>query len=141
MKISTYEEYIKENKEDNFDVVQELKEVAGNYLAYLTDDDYEIKITDHKMVILIEIHKVLENRYGDYKPFEWVDVKDYVVPFIDMLYENYNCSGGVGLYVDESSRSSHGYSKPHLDNDQIDETIPYYNMHIFISRESGSFKK
>jgi len=86
------------------DFVKELKDFCEMYLAYLTDEGFEVKITDEKGVYdldtyVLDIEKVSAHanyidgvhgtRYID-NSFKWGEVVDHFIPFYQMLSREYN---------------------------------------------------
>lgn len=69
---------------DGISSSKKLRELTKNYLAYLIDDGLEIDIElgDENILTLIL------NRYGN--SFNWSDIKDTFIPFLQILLENYN---------------------------------------------------
>ena len=87
--------------EDDF---TELKEFCDNSLAYLLDDGYEIKLTRDRIqtgynyyedgYMVVTLHFPGDNyntndSYATTKEFHWNDVKDYYIPFIQLLSNRY----------------------------------------------------
>lgn len=103
--------YLKKfNEEESFE--SDLSEFCDNYLSYLKDKGFDIKIEylRYKSIakhFKIKISKPIEKsetttRYGS---FNYSDVKDDFVPFIKMLDSNYEISNseiefsGGGRYI------------------------------------------
>jgi hypothetical protein len=87
--------------EDDF---TELKEFCDNSLAYLLDDGYEIKLTRDRIqtgynyyedgYMVVTLHFPGDNyntndSYATTKEFHWNDVKDYYIPFLQLLSRRY----------------------------------------------------
>lgn len=71
---------------------EEVQEFCENYLAYLIDDDFSIE-TNLYHLDPVSVSFVLIRRFtGEHEPiiFSWNDVKDYYIPFIQMLQREYN---------------------------------------------------
>jgi hypothetical protein len=71
---------------------EEIQEFCENYLAYLIDDDFSIE-TNLYHLDPVSVSFVLIRRFtGEDEPiiFSWNDVKDYYIPFIQMLQREYN---------------------------------------------------
>jgi len=79
------------SKDDYLLTIQGLRQFCDEYLAYLKDDGYRIVANMH----LIEIHKD--------GGFSYRDVKDYFIPFITFLNDEYEL---------EKGRSKFGYLSP-----------------------------
>ena len=80
-----------ENK-DNFE--EELKDFCETSLAYLLDEGYDISVTLRDEVRLSDKHILvtLGLKGQEPKPWElyyWNDVKDYYIPFLQMLVRRY----------------------------------------------------
>ena len=71
---------------------EEIQEFCENCLAYLIDDDFSIK-TNLYGLDPVSVSFVLIRRFsGEDEPisFSWDDVKDYYIPFLQMLQRKYN---------------------------------------------------
>ena len=71
---------------------EEVQEFCENYLAYLIDDDFSIE-TNLYGLDPVSVSFVLIRRFAsEVEPilFSWVDVKDYYIPFLQMLQREYN---------------------------------------------------
>ena len=71
---------------------EEIQEFCENCLAYLIDDDFSIK-TNLYGLDPVSVSFVLIRRFsGEVEPilFSWGDVKDYYIPFLQMLQRKYN---------------------------------------------------
>lgn len=85
-----------ENKEN---LQQELKDFCNNSLAYLLDDGYDIQVSlrdkvkyPEKQHILVTLGLRAEEATTWSNPWEkyyWNDVKDYYIPFLQMLVRRY----------------------------------------------------
>lgn len=76
------------------DFINELKEVSEMYLAYLLDDD-NIKLsvyTYEDSCVAIEIHTY------NHQNIKWIDVKDHLIPFIEILNKKYKLVPAFGPY-------------------------------------------
>ncbi len=78
--------------------LQELEDFCETYLAYLLDDGFGVRVTR-----LSTVNRHGSNKYRAriefYKedphlpiPFEWDDIKDYFIPFYQMLSKDYDIS-------------------------------------------------
>ena len=87
------------------DFINELKEVSEMYLAYLLDND-NIKVsvytTYEDSYVAIEVHT------DNHQNIKWIDVKDHLIPFIEILNKKYKLVPAFGPYEDDK-----------LDDDQI----------------------
>jgi hypothetical protein len=90
--------YIKPFNEnvDNFE--EELRDFCETSLAYLLDEGYDIQVSlrdkvkyPEKQHILVTLGlRAKENTWlQDYDLFFWDDVKDYYIPFLQMLVRRY----------------------------------------------------
>ena len=82
------------------DFVQELKDFCEMYLAYLTDEGFEVKVTEENGdTYILDIQKV--SAYANYtvgnhgvrnidNSFKWGEVVDHFIPFYQMLSREYN---------------------------------------------------
>jgi hypothetical protein len=71
---------------------EEVQEFCENYLAYLIDDDFSIE-TNLYGLDPVSVSFVLIRRFSsEVEPilFNWGDVKDYYIPFLQMLQREYN---------------------------------------------------
>ena len=71
---------------------EEIQEFCENCLAYLIDDDFSIE-TNLYGLDPVSVSFVLIRRFsGEVEPilFSWGDVKDYYIPFLQMLQRKYN---------------------------------------------------
>ena len=82
------------------DFVQELKDFCEMYLAYLTDEGFEVKVTEENGdTYILDIQKV--SAYANYtvgnhgvlnvdNSFKWGEVVDHFIPFYQMLSREYD---------------------------------------------------
>ena len=76
---------------------ENLKDICDMCLAYLMDDGYEYEIqkwhwVDYKMIVIDNKHIKNKSKYWPYhneNMFKWSDVKDQVIPFLEMLSRQY----------------------------------------------------
>ena len=71
---------------------EEVQEFCENYLAYLIDEDFSIE-TNLYHLDPVSVSFVLIRRFAsEVEPilFSWADVKDYYIPFLQMLLKKYN---------------------------------------------------
>ena len=87
--------------------VDELKDFCETSLAYLLDDGYKVSVSmmdkvkyPEKQHIIVSLG--LMETWG-YQKFNWDDVKDYYIPFLQMLVRRYE----LLPYLDEDT--SHVY--------------------------------
>lgn len=77
--------------EDDF---TELKDFCDNSLAYLLDDGYEIKLRRYETYMIVTLYFPGDNydtndSYSTTGEFHWNDVKDYYIPFLQLLSRRY----------------------------------------------------
>ena len=92
------------------DEVDELKDFCETSLAYLLDDGYQVSVsvrdkvkypfTNQYVTICKEkqhtiVSLGLKGKMG-YRLFDWNDVKDYYIPFIQMLQRRYELQSFLG---------------------------------------------
>ena len=69
------------------DFINELKEVSEMYLAYLLDDNnIEVGVYEYQFIdecIVIEIYSV------DDKNIKWDNLKDHLIPFVEIINKKY----------------------------------------------------
>ena len=102
------------------DFINELKEVSEMYLAYLLDDD-NIKVsvyTYEDSCVAIEVHT------DNHQNIKWIDVKDHLIPFIEILNKKYKLVPAFGPYNLEDfdpikNNLAARATKVKLDDDQI----------------------
>ena len=78
-------------KNFNESIVDDLKDLTENYLAYLTDEDF---IYDIRKAGWDELQITIHKNYNGVQTlvpsgFEWQDVKDRVIPFLMILKKDY----------------------------------------------------
>lgn len=82
-------------KKYNESIVDDLKDLTENYLAYLTDEDfiYDIRKADGEIQISIRKDSKWDFNNGITTPtnsdFGWQEVKDKVIPFLFILKKDY----------------------------------------------------
>ena len=79
--------------------LDELQSFCDNTLAYLIDEGFKVEINQfngkgHINKFLILLRKFDGNRSDI---FYWSDYKDDIIPFIEYLYEKYNCEERISL--------------------------------------------
>ena len=80
------------------DEVDELKDFCETSLAYLLDDGYNVDVSirnavkypgKNHVIVSLGLPTYSESGLLDYKRFHWNDVKDYYIPFLQMLVRRY----------------------------------------------------
>jgi hypothetical protein len=118
------------------DFVQELKDFCEMYLAYLTDEGFEVKITEEKGdTFVLNIEKV--SAYANYtvgnhgvrnvdNSFKWGEVVDHFTTFYHMLSKEYklikmlgNKSGYVNLRQEMTLGRRVGWTWKNYDDGEI----------------------
>lgn len=109
---------------------KELEEFCNNHLADFVDNGNEFSLDKDMKYTNIEIYK--NNDIKDYDTFKWKDLKDDIIPFLQMLSNEFNVSSGIDFYLKEvefeGSRKvafNHIIDKNDVINDNIDDIIPY----------------
>lgn len=128
-----------------FENIESLQELSNEYLIDLIDKDYDISVSDKKIIISNKnikntIEDIVqtrdkyanENTYNETNYFFWDDIKDNVIPFIEILEEDYkinevklilvNKSEGYGNRVADY-RVFHNYYLSTIKNDEVDNFI------------------
>jgi hypothetical protein len=94
---------------ESIDLEKDLRDFCETYLAYLLDGDFELTVVwqgrdnligpnglqspkDHYIINLIKL-----NDYGA-TGFDWLEVKDYFIPFIHMLDKHYEIMDDTETY-------------------------------------------
>lgn len=77
--------------------IKELEDFCNDYLAYLIDDGFDVRIRhgSNNSRVRIEFYK---GKPFDPTPFDWDDVKDIYIPFFHMLSEEYKISLTTGYH-------------------------------------------
>jgi hypothetical protein len=85
--------------------LDELQELCDNTLAYLIDEGFKVEINQFnaKGYIAILLRKFHGNRNDI---FSWSEYKDEIIPFIEYLYEKYNCEERISL-IDKHNGSEY----------------------------------
>ena len=86
---------MKHLKKFNESIVDNIKDLTENYLAYLTDEDFIYDIRKLNGEIQISIRKYFNDTTPNVeeglrkREFDWQDVKDRVIPFLSILKKDY----------------------------------------------------
>lgn len=70
------------------DFINELKEVSEMYLAYLLDDD-NIKVSVYTYNDIVDWDVAIEVHTDRIQNIKWIDVKDHLIPFIEIINKKY----------------------------------------------------
>jgi hypothetical protein len=82
---------MKHLKKFNESIVDDLKDLTENYLAYLTDENFIYDIRKHPLFYKDELQISIFKEYNglNHRDFDWQDVKDRVIPFLMILKKDY----------------------------------------------------
>jgi hypothetical protein len=84
--------------------LDELQELCDNTLAYLIDEGFKIEINQFNAKGYIAI--LLRKKHGDRDDiFSWSEYKEDIIPFIEYLYEKYNCEERISI-IDKFNAST-----------------------------------
>ena len=122
--------------------LNELQNFCDNTLAYLIDEGFKVDV-NQSGYITIFLRKYDGNRSDI---FSWSDYKDEILPFIEYLYDKYNCEERICL-IDKYNASEYikianpklGYHNKteiktnYLENLEID--YPLLGIFFFINIE------
>ena len=98
-----------------------LQDFCDTYLAYLKDEGFNIYINPMGNRTEITIY-LRDFRYGG-NPFEWDNVKDHIIPFLEMLRKNYNTNDEVIFYTKSKlHRMEIPFSKQNIQS-VVDDTL------------------
>ena len=70
------------------DFINELKEVSEMYLAYLLDDD-NIKVSVYTYNDIVDWDVAIEVHTDRIQNIKWIDVRDHLIPFIEIINKKY----------------------------------------------------
>ena len=106
--------------EDDF---TELKDFCDNSLAYLLDDGYEIKLRRYETYMIVTLYFPGDNydtndSYSTTGEFHWNDVKDYYIPFLQLLSRRYK----LGTLQNKTKRGGIFFSADRILNRFIPST-------------------
>lgn len=101
-----------------------LQDFCDTYLAYLKDEEFNVYINPMGNRTEISIF-IRDFRYGG-NPFEWDNVKDHIIPFLEILRRNYNTNDEVLFYTKNKTNRVLATSKQNIqsiiDDNLIDPT-------------------
>jgi len=135
-----------ENKEN---LVEEVQDFCETSLAYLLDDGYDISISlrdqvkyPEKQHIIVSLGLPNENYvalrpYDGYRKFNWDDVKDHYIPFLQMLVRRYELlpylDAAAHVYVCFNTASGFRYlSLDQVINDKTGLDYPIWGINLKI---------
>jgi hypothetical protein len=109
---------------ESLSVKEELLDICDSYFAYLYDEGFKIECIDNYFSYIIKLTK------EDNEAFTWDKVKDYYIPFLEVvnskyILENFNASSkdvigsgkNVSIHLDVYDRNY--YSADDLIKDQV----------------------
>ena len=121
--------YLKSFNEGRKSTTDELKEFSEDCLAYLLDDGFEITTytmphNDRSAVIWIDKPGPNKGQIKTRIGFEWDEVKDYYIPFVQLLAKRYQLArfeviGGVDYPV----RFNYGVDSPDLEDFTYEQIV------------------
>lgn len=109
---------------------EEVREFCETRLAYLLDDGYEIHIRKDLDSTLVISFNLPSNKFGlsirtslnldeDFVKFKWNDIKDYFIPFLTHLSNNYEINGKVQFAVNRlGCKTYYFYNTQQIIDDQ-----------------------
>lgn len=95
---------------ESVDLENDLKDFCETYLAYLLDDDFELTVVwqgndnfrigrkDFYIINLIRLNDYGATGLKKIKRFNWLEVKDYFIPFIHILDKQYEIMDDTETY-------------------------------------------
>jgi hypothetical protein len=126
------------------DEVEQLKDFCETSLAYLLDDGYNVSLSIRDQVkypgrnhIIVSLGLPEENYAVGYQKFNWNDVKDYYIPFLQMLQRRYELlpylDDTAHIYVCFNTTSGLRYlSLDQVINDKTGLDYPIWGINIKI---------
>ena len=125
--------HIKPFNESKENLQQELQDFCETSLAYLLDEGFDISVTlrdkvkfPDKQHLLVTLGlKAKENTWlQDYDLFSWNDVKDYYIPFIQMLVRRYELLAyPAGDFAFNTERGIFYVPLEYIINDQVSQVF------------------
>lgn len=119
---------------------EEIQEFCENCLAYLIDEDFSIE-TNIYHLDPVSISFVLIRRFtGEVEPilFSWNEVKDYYIPFLQMLLKKYNVINSSKAPSSITNSEVQVVIKPseHSPSDSV-----YYTLHEALEDKINPYDK
>lgn len=72
------------------DFINELKEISEMYLAYLLDDDnIKVSVYTYNDIDAFDWDVAIEVHTDRMQNIKWIDVKDHLIPFIEIINKKY----------------------------------------------------
>jgi len=101
--------YLKKFNEDNeHEFRKELKEFCDNYLIYLKEMGFDIKVSWSNFSDYPDsqcIYISLPNEHDNSSYFKYADIKDYFIPFINLLNDEFKISADIEFYCGYRKRN------------------------------------
>lgn len=118
----------------NESITDDLQSFCNDNLAYLIDEGFRVKVdrTENNQV-KIEIHKFY---FPNWTKFTWDDVKDDVIPFLDILRDKYSFFEDI-KFVSEDQYYNY-FNLEYKYDDVIDDSFTLNKDLDSILREVGS---
>lgn len=93
--IKTFESHDDEDYENEKIFRKELQIFCDGYLAYIFDDGFSVSLTEknHKYEYRVRLMKLVKARTAslyEKAEFDWNDIKEDFIPFLEMLNTSYN---------------------------------------------------
>lgn len=87
--------YIKKFEAVDSNWKEKFKTLCENYLAYLTDDGFNIDYIDS----IGDFVRVTIDNFGQGEsPFKWDDIKDYLLPVLEIIENKFTLHGDISFY-------------------------------------------
>ena len=126
--------HLKPFNESKENLVDELKDFCETSLAYLLDDGYDISVTlrdkvkfpdKQHLLVTLGLNGIGEDLWlQDYNLFSWNDVKDYYIPFIQMLVRRYELLDyPAGDFAFNTERGIFYVPLEYIINDQVSQVF------------------
>ena len=111
--------------------VDELKDFCETSLAYLLDDGYNVSVSMRDQVKYPDKQHIIVSLgldgCGQFETFDWNDIKDYYIPFLQMLVRRYELLS----YLDDNYvcfNTEMGFRYLSLDQAINDRVGPYCRL-------------
>lgn len=128
------------------DEVEQLKDFCETSLAYLLDDGYNVSVSvrdkvkypgKNHVIVSLGLPKYIESGLLEYGKFHWNDVKDYYIPFLQMLQRRYELlpylDASAHIYVCFNTASGFRYlSLDQVINDKTGLDYPIWGINLQI---------
>jgi hypothetical protein len=126
--------HLKPFNESKDNLVEDLQDFCETSLAYLLDDGYDISVTlrdkvkfpdKQHLLVTLGLNGIGEDLWlQDYNLFSWNDVKDYYIPFIQMLVRRYELLDyPAGDFAFNTERGIFYVPLEYIINDQVSQVF------------------